>query len=240
MQVARAPVSPPDRAIDVKSFEDLGVSPELTEALAAEGIETPTPIQEAAFPVVAKGNNIVLSAGPGSGVFAAWAAGAMERIEPPFLDLHAAEWTGDSTYEIRGDARRFENWETYYAGKLGLGAAVDYALDLGVDVTWERVQALGARLRESLSALAGVSVHDKGATRGGIVTFVVDGVDAGEVHELLSRQRMNVSTSPAGHARLDIAHRGLPTLVRASVHYYNSEEEIGRFAEAVAAIAEVS
>ena len=65
-------------------------------------------------------------------------------------------------------------------------------------------------------------------------------IDAGEVHELLSRQRMNVSTSPAGHARLDIAHRGLPTLVRASVHYYNSEEEIGRFAEAVAAIAEVS
>ena len=165
---------------------------------------------------------------------------AMERIEPPFLDLHAAEWTGDSTYEIRGDARRFENWETYYAGKLGLGAAVDYALDLGVDVTWERVQALGARLRTSLTALAGVSVHDKGATRGGIVTFVVDGVDAGEVHEHLSRQRMNVSTSPAGHARLDIAHRGLPTLVRASVHYYNSEEEIGRFAEAVAAIAEVS
>ena len=65
----------------MKSFEDLGVSPELTEALAAEGIETPTPLQDAAFPVVAKGNNIVLAAGPGSGVFAAWAAGALERIE---------------------------------------------------------------------------------------------------------------------------------------------------------------
>ena len=37
---------------------------------------------------------------------------ALERVEPPFLDLHAAEWTGERTYEIRPDARRFENWET--------------------------------------------------------------------------------------------------------------------------------
>ena len=73
----------------MKSFEDLGLSPELTEALAAEGIETPTPLQEAAFPVVAKGNNIVLVAGPGSGVFAAWAAGALERIEAGDATLRA-------------------------------------------------------------------------------------------------------------------------------------------------------
>ena len=46
---------------------------------------------------------------------------ALERIEPPFLDLHAADWTGDTTYEIRGEVRRFENWEVIYAAKLGLG-----------------------------------------------------------------------------------------------------------------------
>src|SRR4029077_21274885 len=52
----------------------------------------------------------------------------IERLEPPFLDLHAAEWQPDGSYRIRADARRFENWETYYAGKIGLGVAVDYAL----------------------------------------------------------------------------------------------------------------
>jgi cysteine desulfurase/selenocysteine lyase len=44
-------------------------------------------------------------------------------MEPPFPDLHAATWTGPGGYEIRGDARRFENWETNYPGKIGLGTA---------------------------------------------------------------------------------------------------------------------
>lgn len=158
---------------------------------------------------------------------------ALERIEPPFLDLHAAEWTGETTYEIRPDARRFENWETNYAGKLGLGAAVDYALELGIEATSERLCALGDNLRESLTALHGVSVHDKGAVRGGIVTFTVDGIDSVDVQARLSAQHINTTISPASHARLDLPHRGLPTLVRASVHYYNTSEEIDRFVTAI-------
>jgi cysteine desulfurase / selenocysteine lyase len=41
----------------------------------------------------------------------------IDRLEPPFLDLHAAELTGPDSYTIRSDARRFENWETNYAAK---------------------------------------------------------------------------------------------------------------------------
>ncbi|MDX1647481.1 MAG: DEAD/DEAH box helicase [Longimicrobiales bacterium] len=66
----------------MRSFEDLGIAPELVEALAAEGIETPTPLQEAAIPVIRKGNNLVLAAGPGSGLLAAWSVGLLDRIEP--------------------------------------------------------------------------------------------------------------------------------------------------------------
>lgn len=158
---------------------------------------------------------------------------AMERIEPPFLDLHAAEWTGEREYHIRDDARRFENWETNYAGKLGLGAAVDYALDLGIEVTSERLVKLGAELRTRLDGLDAVSTHDKGLVRGGIVTFAVEGVESDSVFKQLGAQQINTSTSPAGHARLDLPHRGLPTLVRASVHYYNTDDEIDRFVAAV-------
>lgn len=162
---------------------------------------------------------------------------ALERIDPPFLDLHAAEWTGEHTYEVRADARRFENWETNYAGKLGLGAAVDYALDLGIEETSARLCGLGELLRLALDQIEGVAVHDKGVRRGAIVTFAVEGVDADDVFQQLGAQGINTSTSPAGHARLDLPHRGLPTLVRASVHYYNTEDEVDRFAKAVDRIA---
>lgn len=63
------------------SFEELGIAPELVEALAAEGIEVPTPLQETAIPIIRKGNNLVLEAGPGSGLLVAWAAGLFDRVE---------------------------------------------------------------------------------------------------------------------------------------------------------------
>ncbi len=161
---------------------------------------------------------------------------AIERIEPPFLDLHAAEWVDEREYRVRDDARRFENWETNYAGKLGLGAAVDYALDVGVEVSSARLCALADDLRFGLDSLAGVSVHDKGQRRGGIVTFKVDGVEASTVQQHLAASDMNVSISPPGHARLDLPHRGLPALVRASVHYYNDSDEVERFLSAIEAV----
>jgi ATP-dependent RNA helicase DeaD len=65
----------------MESFEDLGIAPELTEALALEGIESPTPLQEVAIPVLRKGNSLLLAAGPGSGLFASWAVGLLEHIE---------------------------------------------------------------------------------------------------------------------------------------------------------------
>ena len=63
------------------TFEDLGVTPEIAEALASEGIERPTPLQEDAIPILRRGNNLALAAGPGSGVLAAWAVGLLDRIE---------------------------------------------------------------------------------------------------------------------------------------------------------------
>ena len=161
---------------------------------------------------------------------------ALERIEPPFLDLHAAEWTGDETYEIRGDARRFENWETYYAGKLGLGAAADYALELGIEATTARVQALGTELSDRLGEVSKASLHDKGAQRCGIVTFSVEGIEAVDVEAQLRAHGFNTSTSTPGHARYDLAARGLGPIVRASVHYYNTTEEIDAFVTALTSI----
>ena len=161
----------------------------------------------------------------------------LERLEPPFLDLHAAEWTDRDTYTIRPDARRFENWETNYATKLGLAAAVEYALGVGLVAIAERVQQLAALLRSQLGGLTRVGVHDRGVEKCGIVTFTVAAIAAQDVAARLGAARVNVSVTPVSYSRLDLGSRGLDAVVRASVHYYNTEAEVGRLVELVSGMA---
>ena len=161
----------------------------------------------------------------------------LERLEPPFLDLQAATWIAPDRYELRPDARRFENWENNVAAQLGLGAAVDYALGWGLAAIEARVVALAEDLRARLGAIPGVTVTDIGRRRCGIVTFTVAGCEADDIVAALHRRKMNTVTSSPRSTLLDATARRLPTVVRASVHYYNSEDEVARFAGAVAELA---
>jgi selenocysteine lyase/cysteine desulfurase len=153
----------------------------------------------------------------------------LERLEPPFLDLHAATWVARDRYKIRPDARRFENWETNYAGKIGLATAIDYAMQWGLDNIWSRIQTLATQLRTQLSALPGVTVRDCGITQCGIVTFTIEGLDPEEVKQQLTAQHTNVSVAIRSSTYLDMKARGLTSMVRASLHYYNTEEEVSQF-----------
>lgn len=161
----------------------------------------------------------------------------LERLEPPFLDLRSATWVGPDRYVMRADARRFENWESNIAAQLGLGAAADYALEIGLDAIAARVTALAADLRARLGALDGVTVADAGKRRCGIVTFAVAGMAAEDVARRLRERRINTSVTTPSSTLIDATARKLPDLVRASVHYYNSEDEIAACAAAVAEIA---
>jgi selenocysteine lyase/cysteine desulfurase len=161
----------------------------------------------------------------------------LERLEPPLLDLHAAEWLPDGGYRIRPDARRFENWEANYAAKIGLGVAAEYAVDWGLDAIRTRVYAVADDLRERLGALPGVSTHDLGRKRCGIVTFAVDSHDPQLVADALRAQAINVSVSLGAYSRLDFGERGLTNLVRASVHYDNTEGELDQLTNAISPLA---
>ena len=160
----------------------------------------------------------------------------IERLEPPFLDLRAATWTHADRYAIRADARRFESWESNVAGRLGLGAAVDYALDLGLDAIEARVVALADELRTHLDALPGVSVRDRGRRRCGIVTAEVSGHSPLDLVTALDQRGVYLSASPPESSLLDMRGRGLPGLLRAGVHYYNTRDELERYVETLATL----
>ncbi len=157
--------------------------------------------------------------------------GLVETLEPPFLDNFAAEWTARDEYTIRNDARRFETWESYVAGRIGLGVAADYAMEWGLDNICHRVSGLAEMLRSRLADLPGVTVRDQGVVRCGIVTFTVEGVESLVIKTGLSERGTNISISPLVATRLDMESRGLKDVLRASVHYYNTEDEIDRFIE---------
>lgn len=157
----------------------------------------------------------------------------LERIDPPFVDLLSAKWTAHNSYEFAAGAKRFENWESNVAGRVALGEAVRYAKAIGLNHIETRVAKLADVLREALSDIKGVQVRDLGQTKCGIVTFTKEGRDPQFIEERLREKGINVSVALMTSARLDLEARNLSSLVRASVHYFNTEDEISRFVQAV-------
>lgn len=90
-----------------------------------------------------------------------------------------------------------------------------------------RMAGLGARLRDALAEVAGVTVHDLGMRKSRIVNFRKGDLDPAGIASRL--RAINVSVSSMQYAQLDPGARGLGSLVRASVHYFNTEAEIETF-----------
>ncbi len=160
----------------------------------------------------------------------------METMEPPVIDHFAAPWVAPDRYELRADARRFETWENNYAARLGLGRAIDYALELGLENIEARCRTLSARLRQGLRECPSVEVHDLGRDPASIVSFSVAHCRGSDVKSKLAALGINVSVSTPMSTLLDATARHLPPVVRASPHYYNTEDEIERFVDAIRAV----
>ena len=157
----------------------------------------------------------------------------LDYLQPPGIDLQAAQWTAPDQYELRDDARRFEVWEHYVAGKIGLAAAADYALTVGMDVIESNVRSLAQRLRRQLSAIPHITVHESGTELSGIVTFSHRDFGAANMHQHLRNRNINTSVIRRQNNQLDFTERHLGDINRASVHYYNTVEEVDQFCEAV-------
>lgn len=156
------------------------------------------------------------------------------RLSPAIIDGWSADWTALNEFQYRSGRARLELYERNYAACLGLGAAAEYAHAWGIKNIEARNVFLATTLRDKLARVKGVTVRDQGIRKGGIVTFTMDGKDHVKVHAQLREESIHTSVSDGRAARLDLALRGIDSVLRASVHYYNTEEEIERFVARIA------
>ncbi len=167
-----------------------------------------------------------------------WASdAALEQMgNPAGVDMQGSTWEEPLKITPHAKAGRFEPYEVFFAGKIGLGTAMQYLAEIGIDEIAARNTELSSHLRQRLAELPRVTVRDKGIDTSAIITFTVDGHDADEVRNTLRSMSINVSVSTESSARLDFPLRNVQKVVRSSVHYYNTIDEIDVLVDAVASL----
>ncbi|QMW05737.1 aminotransferase class V-fold PLP-dependent enzyme [Spirosoma foliorum] len=156
------------------------------------------------------------------------------NMAPLFVDLHGASWESANSYQLEPTAKRFEDWEFPYALVLGAVEANRYALSVGIDAIAQRNAQLCTILRTQLSQLPGVRLYDEGERLSSIITLFSETKSAAELKAALSARHINTSISPYGGAILDFGRKGMLTAtLRISPHYYNTEDEMKTFVDAL-------
>src|SRR5689334_10224928 len=175
-----------------------------------------------------------------SGVGVLWGRGELLSAMPPFL-------TGGSMIELvrmEGSTyapppQRFEAGVPMTSQAVGLGAAVDYLNGIGMEAVAAHERALTAAALDGLCSVPGVRLVGPTdlESRGGAVSFVVDGVHAHDVGQVLDDRGVAVRV---GHHCAWPLHRrfGVAATVRATFAVYNTPEEVGALVDGVHAARE--
>lgn len=167
----------------MESFEELGLGPEVVEALAAEGMEIPTPLQEEAIPVVRRGGALVLGAGPGSGTMVAWGAPLLDRIAAGEggTRVLVVTPTREAADGLASSMARLAGGTGHTVAALGSPWALPEKADLLFATAADLREAVGAS-RVTLDAVAAVVVDGLAGIEGtGSLDFVgtlLEGVPA--------------------------------------------------------------
>ena len=158
----------------------------------------------------------------------------IDRFRPPGIDATSAGWTTAGGVDVHSGINRFEEYEMNFAAMAGLASAASQALTVGMPAIEARVMQLADDLRRGLAALPAVSVTDLAERRSAIVTFQVDGVAAADVVAAAAREGIVINEATAVWAAFDMDAKGLPNVVRASPHYFNTHDELTRLVDCVA------
>ena len=171
--------------------------------------------------------------GPRGTGFLAVSPRVLAELEPVPIDMFGAAWDGDQSYELSATASRYQSFETSYAAVLGLGAAIDYSLALGLHNIRERINGLATSLRAQLSELPGVRVLDRGAEQSGIVVFSCPGDDSWDAARELRAKAVTVTAVTRPTNPPDVDRYGASCVLRASPHVFNTDEDLAALVAAL-------
>ena len=127
---------------------------------------------------------------------------------------------------------RFEAGTPNISGAVGLGCAIDFVNEVGVEAIAAHEAALLAYATEQLSAIEGVRLVGTAENRAGLVSFVVEGVHPHDIGTLLDGEGIAIR---AGHhcAQPVMERFGVPATARASFGMYSTFDEVDRLVVAI-------
>lgn len=128
---------------------------------------------------------------------------------------------------------KFEPGTPNIAGFIGLGAAIDWLQAIGMDAIAAREARLRDAMRAALAAVDGLRLVGDARARAAVFSFVVEGAHAHDLATLLDHDGIAVRS---GHhcAHPTMQFFGVPATARASLAFYNTEDEIAVFVDALA------
>lgn len=133
---------------------------------------------------------------------------------------------------------KFEAGTPNIAGVVGLGAAVDYLTDVGMDRIAAYEADLTARGLELLDAIEGVTMIGRPRARAGTLSFVMDSAHPHDIGQILDGQ--GIAIRAGHHCTQPLMQRfGIPASARASVALYNTSEELDALGRALQKVNEV-
>lgn len=155
-------------------------------------------------------------------------------LAPLYLDMAGANWVGTDAFEVGTTAKKFECWENAYALQCGLTAAMQHALNWGMDNVQQAIMANAEAMRKKLKSLRFLQVNEVGVNQGAIISTTVPGWnDAAAIRHFLQQKNINVSIQSMQDARLDFNRLGIAWSVRISPHYYNTAQEMDALIDAL-------
>jgi cysteine desulfurase / selenocysteine lyase len=133
---------------------------------------------------------------------------------------------------------KFEAGTPHIAGGVGLGAAIAYIDEVGLEAIADYERGLLAYASEKLAAVKGLKIIGTAAEKVGVVSFVLDGVHAHDIGTILDQDGIAIRTGH--HCCMPLMRRfGVPATARASLAFYNTKGEIDCLARSLPGVLSV-